>query len=312
MESRAHALLAGLFALVLGAAAVLSVWWFSGEGERTRDYALITTGSITGLNVQAPVRYRGMAAGKVTDIRLDPEDPALLVVTIRIRAELPITMGTRASLAYQGVTGLAFVQLDDRGMDARPLQSSDGRLARITLEAGWFDTFSEDVTVAVQHFRTLAEQMKAFFDDTHADRFAQMLARIESAAQRVDETFKSGSATLDDLRRAFSRENIAALNRLMQQLDQASAEVTPAVQDGRALLAQLQQTLARIDRLTDAGHDRLVEHTLPEVEALVAELKDTTQRIGRLTKTLEDNPQMLITGRGRPAPGPGEPGFEAR
>lgn len=310
MESRAHALMAGLFALLLGAAAVIAVWWFSGESESTSDYELITTGSITGLNVQAPVRYRGMSAGKVTDIRIDPDDKRLLVVAIRIRSDLPITMGTRASMGYQGVTGLAFVQLDDRGADPRPLPITDGRVARLTLESGLLDTVSDVMIDALQRFRTLADQMNAFFDDASAERFAQILERLESAAQGMDDTFKEGSTTLVAIRAAFSRENVAILTRLMKRLDRVSADAAPAIEEGRALLARLSETLARIDRLTDATNERLTERTLPELEGLLAELNDTTRRIGRLTSALEETPQMLITGRGERAPGPGEAGFE--
>lgn len=311
MESRAHALVAGLFALILGAAAVLAVWWFSGQGESTRDYELITTGSITGLNVQAPVRYRGMAAGKVTDIRIDPDDKRLLVVAIRIRSDLPITMGTRASMGYQGVTGLAFVQLDDRGADPRPLQIVDGRVARLTLESGLLDTVSDVMVDALQRFRTLADQMNDFFGGESAQRFARILERLESVALGMDETFKEGGNTLIAIRRAFSRENIANLNRLMTRLDQASAEAAPAFREGRALLVQMRETLARIDHLTESTGAKLNERTLPELEALLAELNDTTRRIGRLTAELDKTPQMLITGRGERLPGPGEHGFEA-
>lgn len=311
MENRAHALMAGLFALLLGAAAALVVWWFSGEGESTRDYELITTGSITGLNIQAPVRYRGMAAGKVTDIRIDPDDKRLLVVAIRIRSDLPVTMGTRASMGYQGVTGLAFVQLDDRGADPRPLQIVDGRVARLTLESGLLDTVSDVMVDALQRFRTLADHMNDFFDHERADRFGRILERLESVARGMDETFNEGSKTLIAIRSAFSRENVANLTRLMTRLDQASAEATPAFKEGRALLAQMRETLARIDRLSEATGTRLSEHTLPELDALLAELNDTTRRIGRLTAALDEAPQMLITGRGERVPGPGEPGFEA-
>ena len=68
MESRAHALAAGLFTLLLGAACVIAVWWFSGDREAVNDYELVSTGVVTGLNPQAQVRYRGMSAGKVKDI----------------------------------------------------------------------------------------------------------------------------------------------------------------------------------------------------------------------------------------------------
>ena len=47
MENRAHALIAGLFLLLLGAAAVASLWWFSGRSEDTRTYVVETRRNVT-------------------------------------------------------------------------------------------------------------------------------------------------------------------------------------------------------------------------------------------------------------------------
>ena len=50
MENRAHALAAGLFTLILGAALVAVTVWFSKDDLKLVPYTLFTTGSVTGLN----------------------------------------------------------------------------------------------------------------------------------------------------------------------------------------------------------------------------------------------------------------------
>lgn len=65
MESRAHALAAGIFTLLLGLATALVMFWFSGKREAANEYVLVTKGNVSGLNTQAQVRFRGMRAGKV-------------------------------------------------------------------------------------------------------------------------------------------------------------------------------------------------------------------------------------------------------
>ena len=115
MENRAHALIAGLFVLLLGLGILLAGWWFIGKQEATRELVLITRNSVTGLNPQAQVRYRGIRVGKVLDIGLDPQDTRNILVRISVAASLPLTTGVTAQLNYQGVTGLAYVQLEDSG-----------------------------------------------------------------------------------------------------------------------------------------------------------------------------------------------------
>lgn len=136
MENRSHALIAGLFMLILGASAVVALWWFSGRQEDTSSYVVETRRNVTGLNPQAQVRYRGIRVGKVQSIQLDPTDARTTLISIVVRKDIPITQGTEARLGYQGVTGIAHVLLEDEGKDTRPLVSG-GRKPGTDCHAGF-------------------------------------------------------------------------------------------------------------------------------------------------------------------------------
>ncbi len=101
MENRAHALAAGVFVLLLALASVFALWWFGNNREAVRRYVLVSEGAIPGLNEQAQVRFRGIRAGKVMRIGIDPKNPRWILVEITLRADLPVTRGTRASLGVQ-------------------------------------------------------------------------------------------------------------------------------------------------------------------------------------------------------------------
>ena len=40
MENRSHALIAGLFLLLLGVSAVAALWWFGGQRENSNSYVV--------------------------------------------------------------------------------------------------------------------------------------------------------------------------------------------------------------------------------------------------------------------------------
>lgn len=310
MENRAYALAAGLFALLLGSAAVLAVWWFSDQRETLARYELVSTGSITGLNPQAQVRYRGIAAGKVTNIRIDPSDYRNILVTIEIDAALPVTRGTRASLGYQGVTGLAFVQLDDRGDDPT-LLTADGGPPRLQLEPGLVDQLTDTALDAVQRFKDIADRVTDFFDAENLARLRATLQALESAAGGMDRTFAEVPETLQAIRAVLSPDNVRSLSATLANLERVSDEAAPVAVELRGVVRRLGEVLETVDRVVLAAGDNLVEGTLPELDALIGELADTSSRVGRLVAEIEDAPQILITGRSERPPGPGEEGFRA-
>ena len=93
-------------------------------------------------------------------------------------------------------------------------------------------------------------------------------------------------AELSSATRAFSAR-MEAIDRVAASADKAGASIT---------------TLA----------DTATTESLPRINMLVDELARTSRNVDRLLADLREQPQSLIFGRKAGAPGPGEPGFEAR
>ena len=140
MENKAHALMAGIFTIVLLIAAVLIALWFNRDRVERVPYEIATTLSVPGLNPQAGVRYRGLDVGRVDAVLFDPQKPGQILIRFSVSKDTPITHSTFATLSYQGVTGLAYIQLDDDGSQPVLLPSSKNKVARITLRASLLDT----------------------------------------------------------------------------------------------------------------------------------------------------------------------------
>ena len=94
MENRAHALAAGLFTLLLGLGVIAVSAWFGGDTVQMTNYMLVSSHPVSGLNVQAPVRFRGVSVGKVVSISFNPLEPRSIQVEITVRSDTPLTKGT--------------------------------------------------------------------------------------------------------------------------------------------------------------------------------------------------------------------------
>ena len=103
----------GIFVIASISLSLLTLVWFSGDGdsEPYERYRILFDHDISGLSVEGPVRFLGVDVGKVVRIDLDPNDATTGLVDIAVRASTPITTGTYAALAYQGITGVAFIIL---------------------------------------------------------------------------------------------------------------------------------------------------------------------------------------------------------
>lgn len=311
MESRAHALAAGIFTLLLGLASALAVFWLSDKQEATNEYILVTQGSVSGLNTQAQVRFRGIRAGKVRGIELDPKDPRNILITIGVAADMPVTRGTTAKLNYQGVTGLASVLLEDKGENLEPLTSADGTPPRIALKPGFMDTLGDNAADLMTQMRQVAERTGTLLSDQNVKNISRTLANLEGASSGLSGSLKDLPQLTASLGQALSDENMKRLGKTLANLEKASDEAAPLAADLRSLVANLQGVAKKIDALTGETGGELAQNTLPRLNVLLQELSVNSRQMSRLLDQIEESPNMLVFGREARRPGPGEAGFVA-
>ena len=127
METRAHYVAIGSFTLLVIAAAFAFIYWFRGTDGRSNvtNYRVVFTGSVSGLSKGSLVMYNGLKVGEVTALSLMPDDPSRVVAVVTVDASTPMNTDTKARLEFQGLTGVASVQLSGGGPNAQPLTSTD-------------------------------------------------------------------------------------------------------------------------------------------------------------------------------------------
>ena len=308
MENRAHALIAGLFAFVLAAAAIAAAVWLSGEAVRYTPYVLVAKTPVSGLNPEAQVRLRGVVVGKVRSIRFDPDNPLQILVRIDVDEATPVTVGTYATLGYQGITGLAYINLDDSGKDAAPLPSSRDNVARIDLQPSFFDQLTESGQELLINASETAKRLNAVLDEKNRGRIAEALANLEVLSKRmitVAEKLEPVVAALPQIERKADGA-LGRADAVLADLQQLSKEARAQLGGVERASSALQQGAASWGALAD----RIETETVPAVNAAMGKFSRTTGSFGRLAGDLQAQPQGLLFGPPLPEPGPGEAGFQ--
>lgn len=302
MENRSHALLAGLFTLLLGLAALASIWWFGGRHEATKEYTVVTRQNVTGLSLQGQVRYRGIRVGKVQSIELDPQDVRNILVRINVDRAVPVTQGTTAKLGYQGITGIAHILLEDSGADSTPLVGGEGESPRIAMQSSLIEELSDAGTATLRQARDLLTSANQVLDAENRQHLTNILANL-------DATTGNASAATRQLRQLLAPENVRLLQATLARAEQAAGEAAPALVEARRLLVRLQSVSEKLDQLIGDPSPGGVGALAPRLNELGSELSTSSRQLNRVLQMLEESPQSLIFGVPQPAPGPGEAGF---
>jgi phospholipid/cholesterol/gamma-HCH transport system substrate-binding protein len=286
MENKSHALAAGTFVLLLIALLVALATWLTRDSTERRLYELSSAEAITGLQPQASVRFKGVNVGKVVAIGFDPEVAGNVLIRLSIDSQTPVTSATFAALGFQGVTGLAFVQLDDSGDAKQRLEPSPtGAPTRIPMRQGLMSRLSE--------------------------QGSSILLQLEESSRRLNQLLAPENqqkliGAVDQLGQAASSLKLLA--------NQTGHVLPPLVQNANATLQTLKETSLRVGDSADKARDsaqafKKLTERMNEKDGTLDGLARTTRAVNRIINSVSDNPQAFIYGNGAIGPGPGEPGF---
>jgi phospholipid/cholesterol/gamma-HCH transport system substrate-binding protein len=295
MENRSHALIAGLFVILLSAAMAVTATWLSGETTDHAHYILTSDGSVSGLNPQAAVRFRGVKVGKVEDIGFDPENSRFIRIRIGVDRNVPLTKGVFAQLGYQGVTGLAYIQLDDDGNQPELLQTNETDLARIQMRTSTLANIVISGQDLLNSVNETVKRMNHLLNDQNQERFSHLLENMENAAT----DFGSFTEQL--------QPNLKSLPELTSKTNSLLGNADQLVKNINRVVEKIGQQGGIIDDLSQSAEE--LADTIPRVQEAIDGVKHGTRNVDRVLLQLEEQPRSLIFGKTPPPPGPGENGF---
>ena len=272
MENRANYALVGLFTLVAIIGIFAFVWWFRAaneSGERA-SYELIFTGSVSGLNKGAIVRFNGIRVGDVSDVHLVDKDPSRVSVAIKVDPKTPIKSDTRARLEYQGLTGVASVQLNGGTNDATPLRTPDGKgVPIIYAERSDFQDLFETVQRLAGKADSILNNLDGILKDNQA-QIGEVVKNIQVFSKALADNSPNISAFLGAVGDVSQR--ISSLSIKLEKLSTDADEILRAVDP-----ASVNRTLSNVETFTQT-----IAENKTNINAI---LGDTAALMKRLTVT---------------------------
>ncbi|MGF1463434.1 MAG: MlaD family protein [Maricaulaceae bacterium] len=313
METKAHYVFVGLFALLLVAAAGVFVVWLGDTGLRReyQTYEIFFDGPVRGLRNASAVHVNGIPAGEVTELGLDPLNPTRVIALIRVERNPTILNAMRedayAQLEPLGLTGVSFIQITGGTPEMPQLARSPGqRYPRIPSKQAQLDNILNSGDTVLQTTEAALNRISRLFGDENLNAMAEILANLAA----LTEGLEARTALLDQAGEAVTEVGRAAgeigaaaqaLTRLADSLDGfvrteaggvtaeakgALAEITLLAQDARAITETVR---GPVEDFTQTG--------LNDLTAAAADLRQLTETLERLALNLEQNPASFLAGR---------------
>ena len=272
MDTKVNYAIVGAFVIVLVAAIILSIIWLS-SGLSVVEYSTYRVNmqeAVSGLSIDATVEYNGVNVGSVKSITLNKKDPQHVKLLLSIHEGTPITLGTVATLATRGLTGITYIALKDKGEDLRPLTTQDDQEYPVIKTA------------------------------------PSLLLQLNTGLQKLTDSLSEVSHTFNTL---FDRQNLLLIKESLINMREITANIAANDKQLSTILENTSLASQRFPLLLQSSERTLrsfESHTLPDTNRLIANLDTITDNLTGLSAELRDNPSILIRGKQPRALGPGE------
>jgi phospholipid/cholesterol/gamma-HCH transport system substrate-binding protein len=327
METRASYMIVGAFTLVLILGLVSSVVWLADIefDEKYARYDIFFKGSVTGLKTGNAVRYRGVPVGVVTDMGINPDNVEQVRVTIEVPHDTPVKEDAVASLEFQGITGVAYVQITGGTHDAAVLGKKSGqKRAVIPSKFSGIQEVLEAAPELINRIITLVESANKIINEDSQKNIAQTILNLRTITETLSEgsgdirgLLKDGSSVVMELRSA-STDVRHLVGDARTQVNSIGREAQAAVAEVRGLVVQgigpdLRKTLAKVGEAADnlsksqTGLTALIQENrepivnftssgLFELTQLIAETRGMVSALTRISGQIERDPARFLFG----------------
>ncbi len=289
-------------ALYLGAARVL---------QHRVPFVVVFREDLAGLDVDAPVKFRGVPVGRVTSIHLsmgsatEPLRELRMPVVIELNQTRFRKMGGEIDLSDRR----AVRTLVEHGLRARiALESFLSNRRYVTLDVvpgapppepsgtafpyPEIPVYDEPGLAALQADAT---RLLAKLQTLDLEGLVGDLRRAAGSIDRAGATFAAAASRVPETLRAADGALAAATDAARA----VEAGVTPLATDARAALVQLRATLDGAEAAV-RHVDALVDPASPlawQLGRTLADLQGTSRALRRLTEELDRDPSVLVRGR---------------
>jgi len=330
MSKKASKTLIGAFVLGAVALIVAGVVVFGGGKffKKTIKYVMFFDGSVKGLQVGAPVTFRGVKIGEVTDmvLRFNTENMSVLIpVYVEIdpeifRAEFKIKptqykyykalveKGLKARLEMQSfVTGQLIISVDFYPDKPIKLVGLDKKYPEIPTIPATMEELAKTIeSLPIKEITQKIDSVLEGIDKiVHSPELSGSIASLNMMLKDIDTLAKNVDTRLGPLTASLTSTSDAARGALVQaektlKMEEGTpGEIASGIKDtlkaARLTLEEAQKTMAGISQIAaqnaNLGYD--VNRSLEQMTALARSLRS-------LTDYLDRHPEALVRGKNPP------------
>ena len=321
MDGKREQAFVGLFVLIAVALLLFTVFSLTGFLSRAAPVYHTRFAFAGGLQPGAEVRYAGgPKSGRVTEIHIDPENPALIDVSFSVDAKVPVKTDCHVKIQSLSPLGDNHVEIVP-GTPAAPLAKPGAYLtgdpyidftaltAKLNDLAPGAQQLVGALTDRAVELKTTISRVNDLLNDQNRANISASISQVRALLAENREQIKATIANLNAASQKMGPllDNVQATssqaNTTLVHVDNLVSQNAPDIRDS---ILRLREALVKMNKLEDQLNRTLTSNS-DNIDETLDNLRQATDNLNQLTDTLKTRPSSIINSSSPRDRKPGDP-----
>jgi phospholipid/cholesterol/gamma-HCH transport system substrate-binding protein len=254
--------------------------------KKGQFYTTYFNESVQGLDVDSPVKYRGVSVGRVERIAVAP-DANLIEVVLKIESGQPLDKDIVAQMRSVGITGSMFIELDRKkngDPDYSPPLSFPSKYPIVASKPSNIHKMLHNIEDALAQIKGMDLERISGKIQLTLNSINQVMAdaNVKGISKKIETSVGSASHILSDKR----------WDQIIASVTQAGESLNDIMDKTRNSLSRVENTVNRLDGIT-VEKEQTIKTSLEDFKQAMENANDLLKKGNFLTEKTGDSLSLL-------------------
>ncbi|PHO08587.1 ABC transporter substrate-binding protein [Malaciobacter canalis] len=307
MQTKINFFKIGTFVIVLFVLMLIFIFWLGKYAfvvTKQDAYTIYFKESVSGLNIDSPVKFKGVQVGKVENISINPKNSEEIKIKISVIENTPIKKDNYATLGTLGLTGLKYIELKGGSKNSNLIQENkynekviDSKISVL----GNLENSSKDIS---KQLTQLLIQTRILFSNENINNFSKLLDASKQTAlntQEITQYIVNNENKLTQILNNLNDLSITSKSSFNNMSDSANS-----VKESALKVMELSQKVLNEVEKGSFDLKTISQSTIDNFNNVLNQFENNLIKSEELIEQLKENPSDILFKNNKQKLGPGE------
>lgn len=251
MENKVSYTIVGLFVLSLLIGIILFVLWltrYNLDNENIKYYKIYAKESISGLEKNSLVTYKGIDIGQVQKVNIDKNNIEQIEISIYVSDYRMVKENSFAIIQSKGISGNKFIEIVGGTNDSKTLDINENGFGIIPVKLSFVDELSSSAEKMTGKFESILTKIDTLINEKTINNINGIFNNINKSTQHLYHEQMSFDILLEKMNSLLSKQNTKSINESIINVKKISDKMNDIIEnDVKKVLRDVNKSINNIN-----------------------------------------------------------------